>query len=90
MEGGSRNIFDDTSQEIDSMDNTTLGGDSRLGDVGVAGLNCIRVEGGLSILIDYIIEVLVVEGGTNIETLTRAEYPQLMVVGIGVDDNTTT
>ena len=48
------------------MDNTILRGNSRLGDVVVTEINCIKVEGGLGLLIDDMIAAVVVEGGTKI------------------------
>ena len=61
-----------------------------MGDVGVAELNCVRVEVGLGLLINELIAALVVEGWTNIETLARAEFPKFLVVGIGVDEKSKT
>ena len=90
MEGGSRKVFDGTSQEIDSTENAIFRGDSWLGDIGVAELSCVRVEGGLGLFINKMIAAILVEGRTNIETLARAELPLFAVVGIGVDEKLTT
>ena len=45
-----------------------------MGDVGVAALNCVRVEGDLGLLIDGTIALVLVEDSTDIETLVRAEF----------------
>ena len=56
------------------MDNAILRGDSWLGDVVVAELNCVRVEGGIDLLIGNLIAEVVLEVGTSIETLLRADF----------------
>ena len=71
------------------MENTILRGDSLLGDVGVEKLHCIRVEGDLGLLIHNTISAVVVEGGSDIESLTRVEFPRFAVVRLGVDENAT-
>ena len=48
------------------MDNAIFKGDSWLGDVGVAELNCSRVEGGLGLLINDMIAAVVVDGRIKI------------------------
>ena len=64
--------------------------DSQLGDVGVAELHCIISEGGLVLLINKTIAAIVVEGGSDIKSFTRAELPQFAVVRLGVDEDVTT
>ena len=42
IKGFIRNIFDGTIQEVDSIDNAVLRGESGLGDVVVEELKCVR------------------------------------------------
>ena len=72
------------------MDNKILRDDSRLGDVVMAEIHRVGVEGGLGLLIHKMIAAVVAEGGSDIESLTRAEFLQFLVVRLGVDENATT
>ena len=57
------------------MENVVLRGDSGLVDVVVEELNCVRVDGGFFVPTNKLLALVVVEGGTDIETLARAEFP---------------
>ena len=72
---------------MDRTKNMIFRGNSWLGDVGVAELDCVGLEGGLGVFIDEVVAAVVLEVWDNVEAFMQAELPGFAVVGLDVDEN---
>ena len=80
-------ILEGIGEEVESMEDEVFVSDGWLGEVVVMEFDCVREEKGFGGGVDNVEAAVVIEGGSNVETITAAEVPGLTCAGFVVDED---